>query len=131
MHALIAQLVEHSAVTTPRLEKYLKTVTERSRDRNPLGATLFIIFLLKYTTVLGIQKRIRISIEAGRERINFQNSNEIEKEETTVAESWVNDIMLRFCAPEVLVSDNGLEYTNKMMAAVNHLLRTRHVFKND
>ena len=41
--ALIAQLVEHSAVTWPQLEKnHLKAVTERSRDRNPLGATYFL-----------------------------------------------------------------------------------------
>ena len=46
----------------------------------------------------------------------------------TVAEAWVNDIMLHFGAPEVMVSDNGPEYTNKLMAAINHLLRTRHVF---
>ena len=45
---------------------------------------------------------------------------------TTVAESWINDIMLHFGCPEVVTTDNGVEYTNNLMRAVNALLQIRH-----
>jgi transposase InsO family protein len=45
---------------------------------------------------------------------------------TTVAEAWINDIMLHFGCPEVVTTDNGVEYTNNLMRAVNALLQIRH-----
>ena len=46
----------------------------------------------------------------------------------TVAEAWINDIMLHFGCPEVITTDNGVEYTNNLMRAVNALLHIRHHF---
>ena len=46
----------------------------------------------------------------------------------TVAESRINDIMLHFGCPEVVTSDNGVEYTNNLMRTVNALLHIRHHF---
>jgi len=51
-----------------------------------------------------------------------------DKSALTVAEAFVNNIMLHFGCPEVIVSDNGTEFTNNIMRAVDHLLHMRHQF---
>jgi transposase InsO family protein len=45
-----------------------------------------------------------------------------------VAETYVNDMMLHFGCPEVVVSDNGGEFRNNIVRAINHLLHIRHQF---
>ena len=39
----------------------------------------------------------------------------------------MDDIMLRFGVPDIMVSDNGPEYTNALMEALNHIMRIRHI----
>ena len=40
----------------------------------------------------------------------------------------MGDILLRFGAPDIMVTDNGLEYTNALMEALNHIMRIRHMY---